>query len=280
MRTGGPLGGLGYDIRMRPDNPDIMFVTDAKAGVFKSTDGGRTWVPKNNGITTRLGTASDEIPVFCLTIDPNNYDTIWARHPVPARLLQVHRRRRVLDEDGQRRRRTRPDHAWVRRGSAQLRTSSTPPARSPAGNGPGRSITGREFDLVKGVVYKTTNGGQSWRKVWEGDNLARYVWIDPRDTDVVYVSTGIFDREAANSDVPHGQNGGVGVLKSTDGGQTWQQINNGLGNLYVGSLFMHPTEPGYAAGRYGKRLGQSGSGRVPDHRRRSSPGAKLSRPSR
>ncbi len=51
VRTGGPLGGLGYDIRMRPDNPDIMFVTDAWAGVFKSTDGGDTWFPSNTGIT-------------------------------------------------------------------------------------------------------------------------------------------------------------------------------------------------------------------------------------
>ncbi len=53
VRTGGPLGGLGYDIRMRPDNPDIMYVTDAKSGVFKSTDGGKTWIPKNTGITAR-----------------------------------------------------------------------------------------------------------------------------------------------------------------------------------------------------------------------------------
>ncbi len=59
----------------------------------------------------------------------------------------------------------------------------------------GRSITGREFDRVKGVVYKTTDGGQSWKRIWQGDNLARYVWIDSRDTDVLYVSTGIFDRE-------------------------------------------------------------------------------------
>ena len=39
VRTGGPPGGLGYDIRMQPDNPDIMYVTDANAGVHKSTDG-------------------------------------------------------------------------------------------------------------------------------------------------------------------------------------------------------------------------------------------------
>jgi len=45
VRTGGPLGGLGYDVRMRPDDPDVMYVTDALAGVFKSTDGGQTFSP-------------------------------------------------------------------------------------------------------------------------------------------------------------------------------------------------------------------------------------------
>ncbi len=64
IRTGGPLGGLGYDVRMRPDNPDVMYVTDAWAGVHKSTDGGRTWFPANNGITTRTGISGDAIPTL------------------------------------------------------------------------------------------------------------------------------------------------------------------------------------------------------------------------
>jgi hypothetical protein len=32
---------------MRPDDPDIMYVTDAFAGVFRSTDGGQNWTPIN-----------------------------------------------------------------------------------------------------------------------------------------------------------------------------------------------------------------------------------------
>ena len=36
-----------------------------------------------------------------------------------------------------------------------------------------------------------------------------------------------------------------GFLKSTDGGETWRILGkeNGLGNLYVGSLYMHPDNP-------------------------------------
>ena len=29
-------------------------------------------------------------------------------------------------------------------------------------------------------LYKTIDGGNSWTAIWRGDNLARYVLIDPR----------------------------------------------------------------------------------------------------
>ena len=77
-RTGGPIGGLGYDVRIHPSNPKIMFVTDNPSGVNKSYDGGVTWRQRNNGITVRTGPSLDGIPVFSLTIDPNNPDIVWA----------------------------------------------------------------------------------------------------------------------------------------------------------------------------------------------------------
>jgi photosystem II stability/assembly factor-like uncharacterized protein len=104
-------------------------------------------------------------------------------------------------------------------------------------------MPGREFDRTQGVVYKTTNGGLTWSAVWRGDNLARYIWINPDNPDIIYISTGIFDREAANSDPEARIPGGEGVVKSTDGGETWERVNNGLSNWYIGSLFMHPENP-------------------------------------
>ena len=103
------------------------------------------------------------------------------------------------------------------------------------------SKQGREFAMVKGRGYKTTDGGESWQLIWEGDNLARYLIIDPANSEVLYMSSGIFDREAYNSDCKNNSSGGVGVLKSIDGGETWSSINNGLTDLYVGSLRMHPS---------------------------------------
>ena len=243
VRTGGPLGGLGYDVRMSPDNPDIMFVTDAKAGVFKSVDGGKTWQPSNQGITTRAGETGEIIPIFCLTIDQNNPNIVWAGTQSQRGIFKSTDRGKTWVEMD----------AGIIEKALILRGFTVDPRSSEIVYTAGEVSSwewnnnqqkmGIEFDLTKGVVYKTTNGGKSWQKIWEGNNLARYIWIDPRNADVIYASTGIFDREAANSDPTTHTPGGVGVIKSIDGGKTWKEINQGLDNLYVGSLFMHPTNP-------------------------------------
>jgi uncharacterized protein (TIGR03437 family) len=202
-------------------------------------------VPSNNGISTRTGDSGDAIPVFCLTVDPNNPDVVWAGaqntrgiyKSTDAGQTWVEMDNGIVEKNGITFRGFTVDPRDSRTVYAAAEISSTVWA--------GKVMTGEMFDLVKGVVYKTTDSGANWRAVWRGDNLARYIWIDPRDSKVLYVSTGIFDREAANSDPVANKPGGVGILKSTDGGATWRVLNqaNGLNNLYVGSLFMHPTNP-------------------------------------
>ena len=244
VRLGGPVGGIGYDIKMHPLDPDIMYVTDAWAGVHKSIDGGMTWFPINEGIDVRTGPSGDSVPVFSLSIDQNNPDTLWIG-------LQGIRGIYKSTDGGE---------TWelmvngIKEPGITFRgftvDSNNPDvvyaaAEIPSHQWAGREIKGLSFDLTKGKVYKTDNRGQSWQEIWSGDNLARYVWIDEKDSNIIYVSTGIFDREAANSDWENGEAGGIGLLKSTDGGKNWKEINNenGLSGLYVGSLYMHPDNP-------------------------------------
>jgi photosystem II stability/assembly factor-like uncharacterized protein len=242
-RTGGPIGGLGYDVRMRPGDPNVMYVTDAWAGIHRSDDGGRNWYPINEGITTRSGPSGDAIPIFSLTIDPHDPDVIWVGtqntrgifKSTDAGLTWTEKVNGIEEIEGITFRgfTVHPEDPGIVYAAAELSSWVWS----------GFELPGREFDMTGGVVYKTIDGGEHWTAVWRGDNLARYVWIDPTDPEIVYLSTGIFDREAANSDPETGIPGGAGVLKSTDGGATWAAANQGLGNLYVGSLYMHPDDP-------------------------------------
>lgn len=239
VATGGPLGGLGYDVRIHPQTKSIMYVTDNFAGVIRSTDAGATWSASNAGITARVGATADAIPIFSLTIDPNNPQILWSGTNGEGQQYGIFK-----SPDG--------GATW----SLKVNGVSAGPTgivfrgfTVQAGNSDivyamaevPSAIQGLEFNRVNGLVYKTVNGGASWSLLWQGDNLARYLIVDPGNTATLYLSTGIFDREAYNSDCASGSYGGVGILKSTDSGANWTAINNGLTNLYVGSLRMHPS---------------------------------------
>ncbi len=245
QRTGGPVGGLGYDVRMRPGQPHRMYVSDAWAGTFLSTDAGATWNPSNEGITVRRGNTNDAIPVFCLTVDDREPDIVWTgtkddrgifkSTDAGASWSQMDQNLPFNGTKGITFRgfTVHPESSDVVYAAAEI--------SSFAWETSGLDSIGKMFDRTMGVVYRTEDGGEHWDVAWEGKNLARYVLIDPSDHEVMYISTGIFDREGATSTKT--THGGTGVFKSTDGGLSWGPVNEGLDNLYVGSLAMHPRRP-------------------------------------
>ncbi|MEO0404190.1 MAG: hypothetical protein AAF193_04905 [Bacteroidota bacterium] len=90
-----------------------------------------------------------------------------------------------------------------------------------------------------GGLWKTENNGGSWTPLT--DHLPTPgvggIAINPTDPDIIYIGTG--DANASDSN-------GIGVLKSTDGGDTWN--TTGLSwplndNIRVHKLMMHPTDP-------------------------------------
>ncbi len=66
-----------------------------------------------------------------------------------------------------------------------------------------------------GGVWKTTDGGQTWEP--KGDQFSGMgitdIQIDPTNAQTIYVATGDADGYSITS---------IGILKSTDGGNTWQ----------------------------------------------------------
>jgi photosystem II stability/assembly factor-like uncharacterized protein len=258
-RTGGPPGGLGYDIRLSRGARgsrrfETMFVTDAWAGVFKRVTGAgghASWFPAAEGISVRTGATHEAIPVFCLTIDPHDPDVAWAGTKDIRGIFRttdggahwVELDHGVKEAQGISFRgfTVHPHDPGIVYAAAEITSNGWIPKGDQT-----TPHVGKNFDRTMGVLYRTTGHGSrrapvEWTEVWRGDNLARYIWIDPQETNRIYVSTGIFDREAANGSAT--KPGGVGVLRSLDGGDTWRTANDGLGNPFVGSLFMHPSSP-------------------------------------
>lgn len=261
-RLGGPLGGLGYDVRIHPQKKNIMYVTDAWAGIFKSKNYGKTWFPINKGISVKRGLTNDAIPVFCCTLDPHSPDTLW---------IGMFDQRGIFKSTNGGLSWTRSDTGVVGQNGITFRGFTVDPRTSDIVYAAAevsstvwhKSKTkqfGKNFDRTKGVLYKTTNGGKNWKAILEEDNLMRYIWIHPKNPDVLYVSTGIFDREAKNTVKKSNYPGGAGILKSTDGGKTWKRINKGLCNLYIGSLYMHPQNPDTLIAGAGSNPWWKGSG--------------------
>lgn len=88
-----------------------------------------------------------------------------------------------------------------------------------------------------GGVWKTTNGGVTFRPLFENYGVASTgdLAIAPSDTNVIYLGTG--EPNSRNSISPGG-----GMFKSTDGGLTWTFI--GLkATEHIGRVIVHPTDP-------------------------------------
>ncbi len=84
-------------------------------------------------------------------------------------------------------------------------------------------------------LYKTTDGGKTWVKIWyvnEKTGCADIV-MDPKNPQVLYASAWQFRRTpwSFSSGGP-----GSGLFKSTDAGKTWTKIQNGFDGQELGRI--------------------------------------------
>src|SRR5204862_2231976 len=93
------------------------------------------------------------------------------------------------------------------------------------------------FGSTGGGVWKTTDGGQTWKPVSDGffGGTVGAIAVAPSDPSVVYAGTG---EETVRGNVSPGG----GMWKSTDAGKSWTHV--GLDDSqHIGRIRVHPNNP-------------------------------------
>jgi photosystem II stability/assembly factor-like uncharacterized protein len=232
LRNIGPafMSGRIADITLHPGDPSIWYVGVGSGGVWRTVNAGTTWTP--------IFEKEASYSVGCVTIDPSNPNVIWVGTGEDVG------GRHVGYGDGVYRSLDGGTH-WQNVGlkdSQHVTEIIVHPEDSDvvwvAAQGPLWKEGGERG------VYKTTDGGQSWKKVlgdgeWTG---ASALVIDPRDPDVLYAATWQHQRTVA---AYMGGGPESGLHRTTDGGETWEKLTEGLpeGNMGKIGLAISPQNP-------------------------------------
>ena len=218
--VGPSRGGRVTTVTGVPSQPKTFYMGVASGGLWRTTDGGATWVPIGDG----------KIPVGsmgAIAVADSNPNVIYVGTGSDGVRSNVSTGRGVYKSSdggatwqfaglydagqigGVRIHPTSPDIAWV------------------AANG-----DAFKPNAERGV-FKTTDGGKTWRKtLFISDKVgAMDVELQPGNPNVVYAWMSHLERKPWT--IISGSNEG-GFYKSTDGGETFTKITTGLPNELIG----------------------------------------------
>ena len=253
----GPGGGTVTSVVIDPQNSNNVYAASFDNGVFTSTDGGFTWKAYNTGLVTLV--------IQSLAIDPVTPSTIYAG----TYGYGVYKS-------------TDSGKTWAATGPGLnpnpvvygLAVHPSQPNILFAGTRSKLSTMLNGIEAWGGGIYKSTDGGASWRAVNGGmpDDWVYGVAIDPINPNNVIIAThfrGTFKSDntgeywvsAGGQTIPpevrsvayNPQNPKIiyagtwdlnrPLMKSIDGGDSWQLANNGMGATKILKVAVDPTNP-------------------------------------
>jgi photosystem II stability/assembly factor-like uncharacterized protein len=214
------IGALIVD----PNNPDIVLVAalghafgpNTERGVFRTTDGGRSW--------TKVLYKDENTGAIDVSFDPHNARIVYAA------LWQARRQPWNFSSGGA--------------GSGLYRSSDGGVSwKQLTGNGLPAGILGRihvsvspadskriyaMIEAQQGGLYRSDDGGEHWQRVNDDGRLSQRAW---------YFSTVLADPK--NADTVYAEN--TGLFRSTDGGKTFELLPARHGDHH--GIWIDPTDP-------------------------------------
>lgn len=212
----GNIGGRFNCIAVHPTNANIMYAGSANGGVWKTVDNGQTWNPM-----------TDDLPyqaVGAIAINPSNPNEIWVGFG------DVNISGTLYTGDGLYKS-SNAGSSWNHVGLANSYVisgiffkSSTEILVSTMGN--------PFFKDANRGIYKTTNGGASFTKTLFVNDSTGIIDVaqHPTNKSILYAASFSRIRTENYSLYQSDQNF---IYKSTDFGQNWTKLSNGLPNAQI-----------------------------------------------
>ena len=218
--VGPSRGGRVTTVTGVPSQPRTFYMGVASGGLFRTTDGGATWTPLTDGKVPLGSTGS-------IAVADSNPNIIYLGTGSDSVRSNVSTGRGVYKT-------TDGGATWTFAGlynAGQIGAVRIHPTN------PDTVLVAANGDVFKSNpergVFKTTDGGKTWRKVlYVSDAVgAMDVELQPGNPNVVYAWMSHLERKPWT--IISGSREG-GFYKSTDGGEHFTKITNGLPNELIG----------------------------------------------
>jgi len=226
-RSIGPasMGGRIVDLEVDPKDPFTFYVATASGGLFKTVNNGNTF--------TSIFENESSVSIGDIAVSASHPDIIWVG-------TGEHNARNSVSWGDGVYRSTDGGSTWQNRGlekSFQIGRIAIHPTDP---NVVYVGALGRLWgpNPERGV-YKTTDGGETWEKILhvDDDTGCIEVQMHPQDPDTLLVAMYQRRRDRYNGGDPAQRWGpGSGIFKTTDGGQNWRKITEGLPDRPLGRI--------------------------------------------
>jgi photosystem II stability/assembly factor-like uncharacterized protein len=221
------VGGRIVDFAAAPDNPDVIYVGTAYSGAWKTINGGVTWAP--------IFERENRTAVGGIAVAPSNPNIVWigSGEANGRNLVSTSWGDGVYkSEDG--------GKSWTNMGLPHSEQIGRIRIHPDDADTVYVSVLGSlyhhdaERNAARGL-WRTTDGGGSWEKIVSAGEHGGFVdlELDPRDPDLMYAAS--WQRERVDwSWLSRGDESGL--WRSTDGGESWRKVGNGLPQTDVGRV--------------------------------------------